>query len=335
MSTMQPDTPSDQELLRDGLIDLAQRHWNSEALEGHWGGDMQPEQRLRQALSEAGVLELTGGEEEGGMGQHLAELHALIETAGYHALPTWVVDHLVALPLVEQCGARIEPAGEGRAIFGLAFNADIVPHGPQVDAVLQWSDEGLQLHEGCAYEALETVDRGRPLHRLVGAASTRLLAQGTQAQSLRNAAFNASALVDSLQLLGLAQSALDRSVNYAQERRQFGKPIGAQQAIKHQLSDALIAIEFARPMVQRAAQAWHQNEPEREGRISGAWLMTTEAARRVERTAMQVHGAMGYSYEYPLHYLLKRSWALRRNRGPASVHRRRAAAWILEQPNHG
>ena len=332
---MQQHTPTDQELLRDGLIDLAQRHWSAEALERFWGGDLAVDHELRQALGEAGVLELTGCEEHGGMGQHLATLHALVETAGYHALPTWLADHWVALPLLQQCATALETSDQSAAILGLTFEADLVPHGPQISAVLQWSDEGLQLHEGCAYEAVETVDRGRPLHRLVGAASSRLLAQGARAEALKAEAFNASTLVDSLQLIGLAQSALDRSVGYAKEREQFGKPIGAQQAIKHQLSDALIAIEFARPMVQRAAQAWQCNEAETAGRTSGAWLMATEAARRVERTAMQVHGAMGYSYEYPLHYLLKRSWALRRNRGPASVHRRRAAAWILEQPDHG
>lgn len=320
----------DQILLAEALGEIAARHWTSDDRSARWAGDMEGENNLRRELAEAGVLGLSASEAAGGMGMGLVDLMPCLEMAGRHCLPDWVARHLLNLPLLESCTDGAAAASTGESIIGLCVEGDLQPDCDQIDVLLRFTAAGLETCQNYQGENLETVDAGRPLRRLDPAGSGRLIAEGEAALELRKTAFNLAVLGDCLQLLGLAQAAMDMSVAYAKERQQFGKPIGAQQAVKHQLADALIALEFARPMVWRAGYAQHHKQDQTDGRCSAAWLLATQAARRVERAVLQVHGAMGYSFEYPLHHLLKRSWALRRNHGNKGQHRARAEAWILE-----
>lgn len=320
----------DQLLLADALGEIAARHWTVEHRSARWAGDLDPETNLRKALAEAGVLGLSASEATGGMGMGLVDLMPCLEMAGRHCLPDWVARHLLNLPLLEACTDEAPNASAGDPIVGLCVEGDVQADSEHVGLLLRFSALRLEVCDGPTGEPLESVDLGRPLRRLKPAGCGRLVAEGEDALRLREKAFNLSVLGDCLQLLGLAQAALDMSVAYVKERHQFGKPVGAQQAVKHQLADALIGLEFARPMVWRAGYAQQHGEAQTDGRCSAAWLLATEAARRVERAALQVHGAMGYSFEYPLHHLLKRSWALRRNHSNKEHHRARAEAWILE-----
>ena len=103
---------------------------------------------------------------------------------------------------------------------------------------------------------------------------------------------------------------LELTVGYVRQREQFGAPIGSFQAIKHALANALVAVEFARPMV--LAAAWYQaaGAAEAAAQVSAAKVLASDAARLVARTAIQCHGAIGYTTEYELHLFAKRAWAL-------------------------
>jgi alkylation response protein AidB-like acyl-CoA dehydrogenase len=131
------------------------------------------------------------------------------------------------------------------------------------------------------------------------------------------------ALMSAAQLVGLAEAMLDQAVEYAKVRTQFGQPIGGFQAVKHQLANCAVAIEFARPVLARAAVALEQGEPGASLHVSHAKVAASDAATGTAETAIQVHGAMGYTYEVDLHFWMKRSWALTGAWGSRGYHMQR------------
>jgi alkylation response protein AidB-like acyl-CoA dehydrogenase len=101
---------------------------------------------------------------------------------------------------------------------------------------------------------------------------------------------------------------LDLTTAYVGTRHQFGVPVGSFQAVKHHLADALLELEFATPAV--LAAAWALSTGTEDGSVDMAAVLATEAATRTARTAIQCHGAIGYTVEYELHRYAKRAWAL-------------------------
>ena len=137
------------------------------------------------------------------------------------------------------------------------------------------------------------------------------------------------ALMSAAQLLGLAEAMLSQAVDYARVRSQFGQPIGAFQAVKHQLANCAVAIEFARPVLLRAALALQADEAGASIHVSHAKVAASDAAILTGETAVQVHGAMGYTYEVDLHFWLKRSWALNGAWGSRGFHLNRIDAGVI------
>jgi len=105
--------------------------------------------------------------------------------------------------------------------------------------------------------------------------------------------------------------------------------VGSFQAVKHHLANARIALEFARPLVYRAAASIASEHPDTGVHVSMAKAKADTAALQTARAALQCHGAIGYSTEYDLHLYLKRSWALARSWGDAAFHRGRVSRAIL------
>ena len=113
---------------------------------------------------------------------------------------------------------------------------------------------------------------------------------------------------------------LDMAAQYATERQQFGVPIGSFQAVKHQLADASLAVEFAEPLVLRAANSVAHRDPSASVHVSMAKAKAADAANGAARTSLQVHGAIGYTVEYDLHLYM--AWSLAPG-SAAAFHRRR------------
>jgi alkylation response protein AidB-like acyl-CoA dehydrogenase len=169
-----------------------------------------------------------------------------------------------------------------------------------------------------------TVDGSRGLARL----TSRPTAGGTLVSddpAVLEAAWQRGVLGTSALLGGLATRMLALTVGYVQQREQFGKPIGSFQAIKHALANALVAVEFARPAVLAAAWAQATGSAQAPARTSMAKVLASDAARLVARTAIQCHGAIGYTTEYDLHLYAKRAWALIPSWGSPDWHRARLA----------
>ena len=106
---------------------------------------------------------------------------------------------------------------------------------------------------------------------------------------------------------------LELTADYVKERKQFGVPVGSFQAVKHHLANARIALEFARPLVYRAAR--RSLGSDRLHVAHGQGQGRRRPRSRPARAALQCHGAIGYTTEYDLHLYMKRAWALAADAG--------------------
>ena len=123
-------------------------------------------------------------------------------------------------------------------------------------------------------------------------------------------AYEFGALATAAQLVGAGQALLDAAVDYAKQRSQFGRLIGSYQAIKHKLADVHIAVELARPLVYGAALSLAEL-PDTARDVSAAKAAASDAALLAARSALQTHGAIGYTQEHDLSLWLLRVQALR------------------------
>jgi len=136
--------------------------------------------------------------------------------------------------------------------------------------------------------------------------------------ALRQAAVGASA-----EMLGAARKSLEMSVDYAKVRKQFGQYIGQFQAIKHKLAEMLELVENAHAAVYYAAWALDAGAPDAVLAASVAKSTVNVAARRVCGEAIQVHGGIGFTWEYDLHLYFKRAKHLEPLYGDTEYHRER------------
>lgn len=142
-----------------------------------------------------------------------------------------------------------------------------------------------------------------------------LLAAGPAVARAAAAAGRWARLLTAAQCLGVGEALLARTVEYVKQRTQFGTPIGSFQAVKHRLADTLIALEFARPLVWAAALSLTP------GDVAAAKLSAGEASYRAAMTALQLHGAVGYTEELDLSLWLRKARPLRDAWGTPSACR--------------
>ncbi|HEX6270878.1 MAG TPA: acyl-CoA dehydrogenase family protein [Anaerolineales bacterium] len=128
--------------------------------------------------------------------------------------------------------------------------------------------------------------------------------------------------------VGLAQAAFEDAVNYARERKAFGKAIAEQQAIQWMLADAATEIEVARNMLYKAAWLKEQKRPYNK-EAAMAKLFATEMAERVCRNAIQIHGGYGYSSEYPVERFYRDARLMTIGEGTSEIQRLVIARHVL------
>ena len=294
-------------------------------------------------LAEMGLCGILAPESAGGLGLAEPDLVLIAEACGLAALPEPLIEHAgVAVPLLAAFAgdARVGPLLE-RAIAGEATVAVGHPVNPFI-ADADTAEALLLVHDG----ALHLVPKGAvtltrepsidPFRRLFRADWTpkdqTRLATREQAAPLLALALDRGALFAAAQCLGLAQRAVELAVAYALERKQFGRVIGSYQAIKHHLATCQVKIEFAKPVIAAAAAELSRGDVLSRARISHAKLAAAEAADLSARSAIQVHGAMGYSWEVDVHFFLKRTLALSGAYGDTAFHRARIAERLASAP---
>ncbi|MDG4859362.1 acyl-CoA dehydrogenase family protein, partial [Streptomyces sp. T-3] len=132
-----------------------------------------------------------------------------------------------------------------------------------------------------------------------------LLAKGDQATKAIQTAEAWTTFATAAQALGVGQALLAQTVAYVKQRTQFGTAIGTFQAVKHQLADAHLRLEFAKPLLHGAALTMTSAD------IAAAKVTAAEAAYAASRTALQLHGAVGYTEELDLSLWIRKAQALR------------------------
>ena len=142
---------------------------------------------------------------------------------------------------------------------------------------------------------------------------------------------NASAFAAAAQATGIAGKALDMAVEYAKTRSQFGRIIGSFQAVKQKCADMAVALDGARSAIYYAAWALAESDAEAALAVSMAKAFCGDASRMICNDSLQVHGGMGFTWEYDLHLYLKRAKVFESVHGNATWHRERIATLILSQ----
>ncbi|GAA1627676.1 acyl-CoA dehydrogenase family protein [Nonomuraea maheshkhaliensis] len=279
-------------------------------------------------LAELGFFGLMLPPEADGLGLGLADVLPALEETGRACLPGPFADTaVVAGPLLAEVPGLA--SGEVRVAVlppGQAYVADA----DLADLLVLSGPEGLRLARGKSARLVrrDGVDPCRPLFEVeaeepeeepdaLDGSAEHLLARG--------------AVATAAQLVGVARQLLDVSVRHARVRTQFGAAIGSFQAVKHQLADVAVAVEFAAPLVWRAALSVDRDSgdglfPGRDA--SAAKAAAGEAATLAARVALQVHGAIGYTEELDLRFWLARAWSLSAAYGTTAFHRERLRAAI-------
>jgi alkylation response protein AidB-like acyl-CoA dehydrogenase len=330
----------DQKMLRDTVREVLQRECAPDVVRAAWEGRPEGVHAVWRTLAETGVIGMRASEAVGGMGMSEIDLVLPLEETGYAALPGPLADTVaVGIPLLEAAGTDdqkthwLGSAVDGNVKIIVAFEGQsIIAHATSADILIAERGEAgycIPIAEvGVTPEP--SVDRARELaHVSFETDPQRRMRGDVDTRALFALAHERAALASAAQLIGLSRRMLDMAVRYAKDREQFGKPIGAQQAVKHRLANALIEQEFARPLVYRAAWSLATSEADAGIDVSLAKIYAGQAAKFVAKQALQIHGAIGYTIEYDLHMWMKRAWALSAAHGDSAYHRERVGRHIL------
>jgi alkylation response protein AidB-like acyl-CoA dehydrogenase len=312
---MHLDLTTDQDALRDATAQLCAGLFPSDSLRAVIDGGL--DQAVWRKLTEAGVFHLRRPESEGGVGLGLTEAVLVFEELGRALVPgPLVATHLTA---------GVIPGADPADIVGMAPTEPdgslFVEHLDSLDWLVVMNgvprlvpgDEA----RAAAGPPLRPLDPLTRLARLSSAPAGGMLGGPGVARRWERD----GALLVAAQAAGLSAAMVDVAARYAAERRQFDRPIGSFQAVKHLLADMLTRAEMARVAVEVAAVTIDQpGTGDPEAMVHTAKVVAGEAATANGRACVQIHGGMGFAWEVDAHLYLKRAWALDHQFGSAKHH---------------
>ena len=183
--------------------------------------------------------------------------------------------------------------------------------------------------DGCAVDPLVSLDMTRPLADLgFTAAGGRLLAEGPAALGAVDRALTVGAALLASEQLGVAEWALETTLDYVKVRHQFGRPVGSFQAVKHRLADLWVSVTQLRAVARYAADAVATDSPDSAVAASVAQAFGSQVAVTAAEEAVQLHGGIGFTWEHPAHLYLKRAKSASIALGTADRHRARLAGLV-------
>ena len=328
---MRFDLSEDQTLLRDATRDFlaaespidVSRKISDTVDEGlsreHWS-----------KLAELGYLGLLAPASAGGQELGPIELAVVCEEMGRVGFPGPYLDVVLAAKMLEAAG-RLDVVGEiasGSAIVvpaccdrvwptdtSVVTYADgrvagtkyFVPFGAVADRLLVTTDAGLVLADGpFETRAMETIDEGQRFAEVTLDHAGELLG----GEEIVDCVADLDRLGTAAMALGVAARALEIAVEYSKERETFGRPLGSYQALQHRMADMLLGAESSRSTVYRAAWALADEQENAPLLCASAKAAATAAAAHNTREALQIHGGNGFTWEYDIHYYLKRAVTL-------------------------
>jgi len=302
---------SDNDLYADAARQVLADHCTPQAVRDIEAGG-ESASRLWQQLEAAGLADALVGEDDGGSGLNLDQVFGVLEQCGAHALPLLLGETMIARALLP---ATQRPADSIALARGLqqadgAWHCAVVRGGRTADSVL--------VQAGSAWRLLDAAQARQDPHALALDAAMRW--ESAQVEAAPLVVVDApidirtlQACVVAPQMAGALGSVLERTLQYANERQQFGRPIGKFQAIQHQLAVMSEHVCAARMAAQLGCHA-EGVAPDRL-RVAVAKARCSEAALVVAELAHAVHGAIGFTEEYDLQLYTRRLHAWRQAAG--------------------
>jgi alkylation response protein AidB-like acyl-CoA dehydrogenase len=298
--------------LSEGVRRLCEGQFPLDRLRELEGSDRVIDRKGWSLLGDAGVFNLCLAPEAGGVGLGLAEASLVFEELGRSLVPGPLVpSHLAA--------GLIDGADDGSVVVGLIERHS--PSGPAAIPLVVENLGDLDVLLVLSEEGISAVDPGsvdgtrlrRPMDPMTPVWSVSSLPPGTPVAGPDIAAWwrrDGAVLTAALQV-GAAAWTTELAVEYAKQRKQFGRPIGGFQAVKHLCADMAVRTEVARCSVQAAAVTVDQPDVgDGVTAAAGAKLLADEAAIANGRSCIQVHGGMGFTWEVPAHLAYKRARVL-------------------------
>lgn len=309
---------------------------------------------LWQGLMSLGIGGILIPEEHGGLGLSLLDLAVVAEPLGAFAMPGPFLEHVLATLALVLGGTHNQQAtwlpklagGEARATIALAEEKGVwLPDHWEMESAPRLS--GIKRHvlhaegaeiiivglkggrlgvvrgdaSGIVITPSPSTDAGKQLATIEFTDTPYELLDRPAGQRL----VDAGLILLAADAFGGAGRCVDKAVSYAKEREQFGRPIGAFQALKHQLADMALAVQPAGPFYWYAAHAFGVDPPAGSQAAALAKAHITEIFPRVARAMIEAHGGIGYTWEFGAHIWLKRAVFDQAFLGMPQQHRLRVA----------
>jgi alkylation response protein AidB-like acyl-CoA dehydrogenase len=323
----------EQQELATTVAALLDKRADSAAVRAAMASERGYDEDLWETLCEQiGVAALVVPEAHDGVGATLFETAVVLEELGRSLAPNPLLATTIAAAALllhgsEDAQRALLPrlaAGEvGTLVWDAPAGPGLVLDGAAAAIVLELAGGELRLLDDPAAKDRPALDPALRLAEVTG--NGRAIGEVTDLQPLRDVA---TALVTALQL-GCARRGFDMTVSYAQEREQFGRPIGSFQALKHRMADLLVLLEMTRSASWAAtgAASSYLREPTAERaatlheRVSVAKAYCSDALDKIAGETVQLHGGIAITWEHDAHLVLKRAHALGRMFGQAHEHR--------------
>ena len=277
------------------------------------------DRELWRELAEMGVFALRLPEDDGGVGLGMADAVIVFSELGRRLVPgplAWT--HLAA--------GLIEGAATGETVVGGVdagagdSNSIMLEHLDFLDVLIVLYPDRVERVDPRAVKAdaiAKPLDPLTPVHHASELPAGDVIGEAGLAAQMR---LEGATLLSGF-LLGIAEASQELATEYAKGREQFGRAIGGFQAIKHILADCFVRQEVARAAAYAAgATVDHPDAGDLVATVSGGKLICAESALKNCRACVQVHGGMGYTWEVPAHYYLKRTWVLENTFGTVDEH---------------
>ena len=274
---------------------------------------------------EQGIDKVLASESSGGIEASWSDAYPVLRACGRYTVPLPVCESILAQWVAKQSGAELPEGIPGLLTGGysiqeskFALNKSVVPWGSRCSYYIAIHDSHLFVLEAQNQEAEDQNNLGRdPRDRISGEA--KILDKLPTALD-NDSLLYLGALVRSIQIGGASAAALDLAVKYASDREQFGRSLAKFQAIQHHLADlaGLVASVDAIAIAACARldrSGITDNQRNARFEIAAAKCRASEAVEKITRLSHQIHGAIGFTYEYGLHFLTRRMWAWRTEYG--------------------
>jgi alkylation response protein AidB-like acyl-CoA dehydrogenase len=326
------DFTDDQQAIKRTARDLLADRFNPDTVRELAEGERYDDSHWTE-IAELGWTGIFVDERYGGQGLGTVELTILAEELGYAVAPVPFLSNAAAGLALEHAGTDSQKerwlpgiaSGEGRAAAGTLREgvAALVPDAAGASVlVLLDGDYGWAVEPSdCDVEPVAAIDQTRRYARV-----TPREGAGEPLGENVGAAFDRIATLTAAEIVGVAQRTMEMAVEYARDRQQFGRPIGAYQAVAHRCADMLKEVESSRSTTYWAAWA-AESEPETLPMAAAmAKSMASDAGWNVTSSALQVLGGIGFTWEHDLQFFLKRAKVDGALFGSATQHRDRVAS---------